>query len=137
MAIANYKLSLTLKVEEVMRKLMKTFNAFMIMGLTAQTMASSIVCSSPRLKKALKISNTRVAFLEEGQLDGRQLASSAVKGVRTRNTAKGFDKIVHYEGHKHTIHIEDKSNLNELNDYIVIKSREGHEITYPLDCENI
>lgn len=120
-----------------MRKLMKTFITFIILGLTTQAMAANIVCSSPRLKKALKISNSRIAFLEESQLDGRQVASSAIKGVRTRNTAKGFDKIVHYEGHKHTIHIEDKNEFNELNDYIVIKSREGHEITYPLSCETM
>lgn len=120
-----------------MRKLMKTFITFIVLGLTTQAMAANIVCSSPRLKKALKISNSKVAFLEESQLDGRQVASSAIKGVRTRNTAKGFDKIVQYEGHKHTIHIEDKNEFNELNDYIVIKSREGHEITYPLSCETM
>lgn len=108
-----------------------------VLALFSTAMAASIVCSSPRLKKSLKISNSRVAFLEESQLDGRQLASSDIAGVRTRNTAKGFTKILHYEGHKHMIHIEDTKDFSELEDYIVIKSREGHEMTYPLNCENI
>lgn len=120
-----------------MKTTIKTFIALSILSLFSTALASSIVCNSPRLKKSLKISNSKVAFLEESQLDGRQLASSAVKGVRTRRTAKGFDKIVQYEGHKHIIHIENKKSFNELEDYIVIKSREGHEITYPLSCETI
>ena len=103
----------------------------LFLGLNAFVQAS-IHCHTPRQKKIFKVDNQRVTFMIEG-LNGRLPAS--LGGIRTRRKGNGFTKVVHFEGHKHTIHIQDTNNFSDLNDYLVIKSRRGHEITYPITCK--
>jgi hypothetical protein len=63
----------------------------------------------------------------------RSLASAAV--VNTRITGTGFTKVLYLNGIKHTVHIENRKAFSDADDYLVIKSAKGHEITYPLLCE--
>jgi hypothetical protein len=107
---------------------------FLIMG---QTAFAGITCSSDRMQKDLVISKSSVAFNEyHDSSDSRSIASSNLHGVRTQKTIKGFNKIVFFEGQKHTIHIDDVSNFSDVNDYITIRSQKGHEIIYPISCQN-
>ncbi len=108
--------------------------AFLIMG---QTAFAAIVCSSDRMQKDLVISKSSIAFQEhKDSSDSRSIASSNLLGVRTKKTAKGFNKIVFFEGQKHTIHVEDINSFTDVDDYITIRSQKGHEIIYPLSCLN-
>ena len=54
--------------------------------------------------------------------------------ARTKLRGNGITKIVYLDGKKFTVHIEDKDNFSESKDYLVIRSRDRHEITYPLSC---
>ncbi|HAZ11851.1 MAG: hypothetical protein A2X86_07630 [Bdellovibrionales bacterium GWA2_49_15] len=67
----------------------------------------------------------------------RQIASSSItfEGLRTKWNGKSVEKIGYFENNKHTIHIDDVSNLSNVNDYISIRSQEGHEMIYPLSCQ--
>jgi hypothetical protein len=47
----------------------------------------------------------------------------------------GFSKFFYVSGKKYTIHIDDKDNFSDIDDYMIIKSSNGHEITYPLNCQ--
>ena len=109
--------------------------------LSASIGKGQIRCTTPRMGKELKISDTHITYIEDSiknneQVNGRKLASLelAFSNVRTRNTHKGFTKILSFEGHKHTIHIENKNSFNDVNDYLTIRSPQGHEIIYPLNC---
>ncbi len=111
-----------------------------IMSLSAYTAVApakaKMVCHTPRLDKAFVVSATQVTFLDETQPEAdRQLAS--IEGIRTKINGSGFTKIMNFEGQKHTIHVDDVNSPSQVNDYLVIKSREGHELTYPLDCSSV
>ncbi len=111
-----------------------------IMSLTAYSAVApsnaKMVCHTPRLDKAFVVGATQVTFLDETQAEAdRQLAS--IDGIRTKITGNGFTKIMNFEGQKHTIHVNDVNSPSQVNDYLVIKSREGHELTYPLDCSSV
>jgi hypothetical protein len=54
---------------------------------------------------------------------------------RSNGSRSGMTKIVEFEKQKHTIHIADMNNFSDVNDYIIIKSNSGHEVTYPINCE--
>ncbi len=110
------------------------FMAFFMIG---QSAFAGIVCSSDRMQKDLVISKTSVAFHEyQNSSDSRNIASADLQGVRTQKTMKGFNKIVFFEGQKHTIHVDDISKFSDVDDYITIRSQKGHEIIYPLSCHN-
>ena len=96
-----------------------------------------VICHTPRMKLAFKVDNQHIAFLQHKQKDGpdRQIASSEEMDCGTRLTHKGFTKVVNYEGKKHKIHIRDVNKFSALDDYIIIRNSEGHEVTYPLNCE--
>ena len=87
-----------------------------------------IVCSSERLNKEIVIDGTQVTFNSEWN-EGRAIAS-----VRTRFVGQGFTKVLNLDGHKYKIHVEDVGRFSEVDDYIAIRSPQGHEITYPLSC---
>lgn len=95
--------------------------------------APQIICTTPRESKVVLIKETSVALsTPEELINSRSVAS--VNSVRTRHQGKGFTKIIFLEGVKHTIHIDDQNKFSDVNDYMVMRSREGHEITYPLTC---
>lgn len=103
-------------------------------GLSASS--AKMVCHTPRLDKAFVVGATQVTFLDESlQGPERQLAS--IEGIRTKISGNGFTKMMDFEGQRHTIHVADVSNPSTVNDYLVIRSREGHELTYPLDCSHV
>lgn len=98
---------------------------------------AAIICHTPRVQMAFKLSENNVAFLKQGLSDGRSVASENITQVRTRLTATGLSRTLDYNGKRHTIHIGNGQSFSQLDDYIVIRNSEGHEITYPLECENL
>lgn len=114
-----------------MRTTIKMTLCLVVLAFAASSFAS-ITCHTPRLSKAFKIENQSIAFYQNDVAQGRKLASKT--SVTTRKSQNGFVKTMKFEGQDYMIHIQDKNNLSDINDYLVIKSREGHEMTYPLSC---
>lgn len=104
----------------------------------ASTSAASakMVCHTPRLDKAFVVGATQVTFLDES-LEGPERQLASVEGIRTKVSGQGFTKIMHFEGQQHTIHVGNVNSPSSVDDYLVIRSREGHELTYPLDCTSV
>ena len=104
-----------------------------LITLTSLTAHANIFCHTPRSNKIFEIKDKRVTFFNEFDTTAsRELASV---GSRSRTDEKGMTKIVEFENQKHTIHIEDAAHFSDTNDYIIIKAKSGHEVTYPLSCE--
>ncbi|OUR96244.1 hypothetical protein A9Q84_07755 [Halobacteriovorax marinus] len=119
---------------------MKTIRAIFFTILTLSFMQviqaraavhGKIECHTPRMKKSFVIFNNKVSFLEDTER-GRMVASA--KTLRTKRKNNGFTKILHYWGQRHEIHVGNVSKFSELNDYLTIRTAKGHEITYPLTC---
>lgn len=100
--------------------------------LTFNTEAS-IVCHTPRMNKIFEVSDKKVTFFNEFDNHAKRELASVVS--RSKSTSEGITKIVDFENQKHTIHITDMNNFSDVNDYIIVKSRQGHEVTYPISCE--
>tara|TARA_R110000868_G_scaffold379542_2_gene645424 strand:+ start:14873 stop:15241 length:369 start_codon:yes stop_codon:yes gene_type:complete len=121
-----------------MKTLFALFLSFIALNSFAAISASSakLVCHTPRLDKAFVVGATQVTFLDESlPAPERQLAS--IDGIRTKISGNGFTKIVSFEGQRHTIHVANVASPSQVEDYLVIRSREGHELTYPLDCSAV
>lgn len=111
---------------------MKTLFIF-IFTMIAVNAQASILCHTPRLNKIFEIKDTKVTFFNEFDKSAkRELASVTSKARPAQN---GMTKIVEFENQKHTIHISDVSQFSDVNDYIIIKAKSGHEVTYPISCE--
>jgi hypothetical protein len=94
---------------------------------------ASIFCHTPRMNKIFEVSEKNITFFNEFETGAkRELASVSSK---SKPNGTGVTKIVDFENQKHIIHITDLNSFSEINDYIIIKSRSGHEVTYPLTCE--
>lgn len=120
---------------------MKTINLthiFSIMGLLlalnifGKAHASTIQCETAFGEKTFIIEADRVVFSKDMPEQSRSISS--IDHVRTERRHKGFDKVLFKDGLKHRIHIENPTALNEVDDYMVITSPKGHEMTYPLSC---
>ncbi|MFA6239038.1 MAG: hypothetical protein WC635_16995 [Bacteriovorax sp.] len=95
---------------------------------------ANIVCHTPRSNKVFEIKDTRVTFFNEFDESAKRELASVLS--RSKSSEKGVTKIVEFENQKHTIHIEDAKNFSDSDDYIIIKAKSGHEVTYPLSCQN-
>lgn len=103
-----------------------------LMTLSFNIMASdSISCYSDRLNTEFKISKQAISIVAE---DGRSIASVS---ARTKHLSQGFNKILNHENKKVTLHIQNKRSFSQVDDYITLRNQQGHEVTYPLECENI
>ncbi len=100
-------------------------------GHYARAAEGAIHCETAYGEKSFRIEDERVVFTKEVDA-GRSISS--VEMVRTEKRHRGFDKIMNLQGLKHRIHIENPASLSEVDDYMVITSPKGHEMTYPLSC---
>lgn len=114
-----------------MKILLKTIFFFLI----AAPVWASITCTTPRESKVLVIKKGSIS-LSKPYFDESSRSVASTSSIRTKLIGKGFTKVLFVNGNKHTIHVEDKENFSELNDYLVIRSTVGHEMTYPLNCQN-
>ena len=111
---------------------MKTLVMTFLTLLTFNTEAS-VLCHTPRMNKIFEVSDKKVTFFNE--FDSHAKRTLASVSSRSKNVDMGVTKVVEFENQKHTIHIADMNSFSDVNDYIIIKSRTGHEVTYPLSCE--
>jgi hypothetical protein len=112
---------------------MKTLFAALILIFSIQSMAS-IVCHTPRMNKIFEIKENHISFFNEfSENKNREIASLV---SRSKSDATGVTKIVDFENQKHTIHIENTNNFSDVNDYLLIKNKMGHEMMYPITCQN-
>jgi len=95
-----------------------------------------MICHTPRLDKAFVVGATQVTFLDE-TLSGPERQLASIEGIRTKLVGHGFTKILDFEGQRHIIHVADSNKPSQVNDYLIIRSREGHELTYPLECAKV
>ncbi len=93
-------------------------------------------CFTPRYSRAFVVKKNTIAFFDPySQIKSRGIASAIP--VRTRYAKKGFTKILFISGTKHTIHINNVNAPNELDDYLIMRGKKGHEVTYPINCQMI
>lgn len=103
--------------------------------LSITSVQANVICHTARMNKIIEINDDGVTFFQEGDSNlSRKLASVQ---SRTKKSGLGFSKTLSFENQKHTIFIKDVKNFSEVEDYIVIKSLNGHEVTYPLTCKLI
>lgn len=107
--------------------------AMMFFSLVSLNTQASVLCHTPRMNKIFEVSDTKVTFFNE--FDSKAKRELASVTSRTKTNELGVTKIVDFENQKHTIHITDMNSFSDVNDYIIIKSRTGHEVIYPLTCE--
>lgn len=96
---------------------------------TAQAAPKNFQCSSQRKNIEFKIKGNQI------QIEGRTPAQALIG--RTHQVGNEVTKHYQLGGQKYQIHFDDVTNSNEMNTYISIKSKQGHEVTYPLNCKNI
>lgn len=111
---------------------MKTLVITFFTLLTFNTEAS-VLCHTPRMNKIFEVSDKKVTFFNE--FDSKAKRELASVTSRSKSIDMGVTKVVEFENQKHTIHIANMNSFSDVNDYIIIKSRTGHEVTYPLSCE--
>ncbi|MAF79292.1 MAG: hypothetical protein CME63_04685 [Halobacteriovoraceae bacterium] len=116
-----------------MKTLRNLFSLCLFLTSTMAMAAPQIICTTPRESKVVLIKDTSVALSTPEKLINQRTVAS-VSSVRTKLQGKGFTKIIFLDGIKHTIHIENQNDFSDVNDYMVMRSQEGHEITYPLTC---
>jgi len=80
------------------------------------------------------IKNNTIALYENWNADsGRAIAS--IHTIQTMNVGNSVTKIMNFEGKRYYIHIENKDSTNSVDDYVAIRSKQGHEMIYPLECQ--
>jgi len=121
-----------------MHKILKRSLLFVLLLLQGKTLASTgteqIYCETPRKNKMFSINKKSISIVQEKDFaPSRTLASV---NARTKIRGLGFTKIMNFEGHKYSIHIENTQKFSNLNDSLTIKSPQGHQMTYPLHCSH-
>lgn len=111
---------------------MKTITFMLFATAFSFNAMAAINCETAFGEKTFLIEEERVVFSKDTHEQGRSISS--VDQVRTERRHKGFDKVLYKDGLKHRIHIDNAGTFSEVEDYMVITSPKGHEMTYPLSC---
>lgn len=92
--------------------------------------AQDVHCKTAFGEKSFTISDSSVAFHSKAK--GRKISS--ILEATTKVSHLGFRKVLYINGSKHLIHIENKRDFNDTNDYMSVVNQKGHKMTYPLTC---
>ncbi len=99
--------------------------------------ADAIKCYVPRMNTTIAIDNQKIVFLKPSEHNvERKIASITADNVRSSDIYKSINKHLTHQGLAYSIHIADSANFSEVDDYISIKNKDGHQITYPITCSN-
>lgn len=114
----------------------KLFFAILIILICGQVFGSdfqAIKCESERLSKSLVLRNGTVTFINKED-DDQNRAVASMSPARTQMVGKALNQMLRHDGKKFHIHVENVESFNDVNDYVEIKSMEGHNIIYPINC---
>jgi hypothetical protein len=111
--------------------------ALVFHGQKARASFKKIDCHTPRYKNSFTIHKNKIIFHGREKWNNFQYINSdrSLSSIRTKKKGKGFIKVVQFEGKSFSIHLNDLQKFDEINDYLSIRSKRGHEITYPLLCK--
>jgi hypothetical protein len=95
-----------------------------------------VTCHCPRANQTWIIEANKITVKQAEDRPSerfRQIASGPLEifTVRTHQTAEGMSKVVQLNGQQITIGLH-PSNESA---YLTMRSAEGHEIMYPMDCQ--
>ena len=110
---------------------MKTITTLFLILTNISIFASNInvVCETPRQNIVIKVSDNKL------KIGGRFPAEAIAQ--RTRFRGNSVSKIFYVAGDKHTLHLEDTTSFSSSTDYISIRNKQGHEMTYPVTCTEL
>lgn len=101
----------------------------------AQAAKGSYICKTLHEEKIFHINLDSVAIVNPAFSNQNKRAISSVSNIRTTKTPSGFTKNLYFEGIKYSIHIENIESFSEVDDYVTLTSKEGHQMIYPLICQ--
>ncbi len=113
---------------------------FFINGLAkASTLGNrEIKCHTQNHEKMFTISEKFLTFHEAQSTNFlSKRAISSANPVRTKVSGEGIVQTLSFEGNNHKIVIKDLKKFSEMTDYLSIVSPKGHEMTYPITCEQL
>ncbi len=95
--------------------------------------ASSISCQTNYDEYSVKVDQDTIALKKYSSDSDREVAS---QGLQTRNLPKteGMAKVFFKNGLKFKLNIASLKSFSDVDDYLVVTSEEGHQMTYPLTC---
>lgn len=99
-----------------------------------KVMAKDIICHTSGMTKVFVIKENRVSFFNPLSRISNSREIASVVGVRTKIFGEGFTKITYVDNNKYMIHVDNKKSFSNVNDYLTIRTKKGHEMTYPLEC---
>lgn len=115
-----------------------TILMLMSFGLAAQSMPD-LVCQTSTKHRMIEIRQRQLSFkipvYEMGTLKERIPASAPTLTNRLKD--KALTQVTYFEGQRHKIFISDIFEPKSQGNTLTIRSRSGHEMTYPLECEVI
>ncbi|MCB9059996.1 MAG: hypothetical protein H6622_00570 [Halobacteriovoraceae bacterium] len=115
---------------------MKTSFIILFTLLSSTLSAFELYCYTPRKSKCFKVSQDNFTVLEE-RGNQRSRGISSVEKLKTLYTGKSLTKYVKFEGDDYQIHVDNINSPSDMNDYLIVKNSEGHEMIFSLTCEQI
>lgn len=112
------------------------FSVLLLLSFFAQAKtAERLHCKTQNMEKEFDLYQDKIAFYEDSvqnkNLD-RKVAS--IQLLRTGGGQHLF-KMFKYEGDVYTVEVKNLNKLDWTSDYLSIRSKKGHEITYPIKCQ--
>ena len=105
---------------------------FSLLTIVAVCKASSITCETPRRSHVLQLDEDAVLILKRPYASGQPVRQPSSIN-RTRGSR--LQRVIHFEGNRYSIRIEDLERFDETADKLVIRTSAGHEMTYPIQCQ--
>lgn len=115
-----------------MKKLIGLFLSITFMP-TCFGNVKSFECHTPRRLKSFKIQNEKI-ILEDKSQQFKVKARDRYLSSHDSEKRDSLTKTFQFEGHSYKLHIRDVNHFDEVEDFVNIKSPQGHQITYPLSC---
>lgn len=116
------------------RKIALVLYGLLLANLPSMASVKPINCHTNFGEKSFTIQDNTVAFHQDRD-DGRSISS--VLSARTQASKQGFKKTLYKDGQRHVISILNLDKFSPNDDFLAVTSRNGHKMTFPLNCQTI
>ncbi len=105
-----------------------------IIGLMLTTpVLGKIQCHTPQELKGFTLTKDSIVLEEKGSQFNLKAKDRYLSSVESPEQVS-INKIFDFEGKNYRLFIKNVYNFSDVDDFVSIKSSNGHEITYPLNC---
>jgi hypothetical protein len=107
----------------------------LLTSMTVMAQSESVHCETPRALHQFVLHENSIEILNSRDLQGASRSPAAVANLINRSSGENIIRVAQHDGHRFRFEFRFSTEGNFQLALLRLRNRQGHEMTYPLNCQ--